>query len=269
MKFGVMVLLSLAVCCAAQERPELLPPQYHLAFSDDFRHLDLSPDGRGAHRWYEGIWFSHSHAPLRNIQSTPDGLKLTWTRGQTQPDTSISTFSRAGLKTHSWRYGYFEIRMKWNPIPGAWPAVWLIPALAQHMRESGEMDIFEGNSERLHDFSGTVHHWIEASHDPTRMEDRENNGRTNRFPLSDDVDFSQYHVYGMLWTPDRIAWYFDGRKLHSERAYDIFNHQDYCLIIGMQEGADWKAGNLGGVNADRMDLDIDWVHVWQLLVEQR
>src|SRR4051794_22394584 len=58
---------------------------YHLVFSDDFRAIDLSPDGAGAHTWYEGVWYSAHHAPLENIEANPFGLTLTWTRGQAQP----------------------------------------------------------------------------------------------------------------------------------------------------------------------------------------
>ena len=237
------------------------PPGYSVVFSDDFRNLDLSPDGGGAHRWYEGVWFSHHRAPISNIQSSEDGLKLIWRRGQEQADTSISTFSRNAQEVHKWRHGYFEIRMRWTPTRGAWPAVWLIPASAETLKESGEMDIFEGNGEHPLDFYGTVHHWVLGG--SGKMEDRENNGSSNRFIMPRDFDFTKFHTYGMLWTSDRITWYMDGKELHEERSYGIFSQQEYSLVIGMQEGVGWKAGNLQGVSADRMDLDVDWIKVWQ------
>lgn len=255
--------MASALPSPSQEQQPSFLSDYHVVFSDDFRHLDLSPDGEGAHTWYEGIWFSHKHAPLSNIRSGPDGLHLTWTRGQEQPDTSISTFSRKAKNVHAWRYGYFEVRMKWTPQRGAWPAVWLIPSVAGHLNESGEMDVFEGNGDHPREIYGTIHHWVEGHSRTSPMLDRENTGRSNRFSLPSHFDPAVYHVYAMLWTPDRISWYVDGAKLHEERAYSVFDRQDYCLVIGMQEGADWKPGNLDRVTAERLNLDVDWVRVWQ------
>lgn len=239
-------------------------PGYHLSFSEDFRHFDLSPDGRGAHTWYEGVWFSHHHAPAGNIVRTADGLRLSWTRGQQQPDTSISTFSREGATTRAWRYGYYEVRLRWTPVPGAWPAAWLIPNVAGHMRESGELDIFEGDGSAPQTFFGTLHHWQENPTAADRhMEDRENTGRSNRFRLPFGINPSEFHTYGMLWEPSRVTWFFDDKPLHSEAAYPIFGQQNYSLVIGMQEGSNWKEGSLDGVSAQRMDLDVQWVRIWQ------
>ena len=236
---------------------------YHLVFADDFKNLDLSPDGHGAHTWYEGIWFSKQHAPPDNIKRTADGLELTWTRGQGQPDTSISTFGRNGAASGSWRYGYYEVRMKWKPEPGAWPAVWLIPNVAGHLRESGEIDIFEGDGDTPRTFYGTLHHWQEAPGNPNSMVDSVNTGKSNRFGLPSGVNLEQFHTYGMLWEPNRVTWYFDDKALHSETSYPVFGTQNYCLIIGMQEGSNWKEGNLDRVDARQMNLDLQWVRIWQ------
>jgi hypothetical protein len=249
------------------------PPQvagYRLVFSDDFDTLDLSPDGKGVHKWYEGVWFSQHHAPLTNITVGQSAVSLVWKRGQEQPDTSIATFSRYSPSFHAWRYGYFEARMKWTPVRGAWPAVWLIPFqdstredVYGGVKESGELDIFEGDGKSRQSFYGTIHDWRQDPADPERMKDIANTGKSNHFPLPQETDFSQYHLYGMLWEAERITWFFDGEPLHSEKTYKIFDRQDYFLIIGMQEGSNWKAGDLTGVTAPQMTLTVDWVRVWQ------
>jgi len=236
---------------------------YHLVFSDDFRAIDLSPDGAGAHTWYEGVWYSANHAPLQNIEATPSGLTLTWTRGQAAPDTSVATFSLRGKSEHAWRFGYFEVRMKWKPEPGAWPAIWLLPNIRSAPQEMGELDIFEGNSELPSSYFGTIHHWKRDPADPTKMIDLQNSGSSTGFVLPPGTDFTQFHTYGFLWEPEKVTWYFDGKPMHTEPAYPIFSSQDYSLIIGMQAGAKWVLGNLDGVTADRMSLMVDWVRVWQ------
>jgi beta-glucanase (GH16 family) len=236
-------------------------PSYHLVFTEEFREFDLSPDGAGSHVWYEGVWFNPKHAPLANISASSSGLTLIWRRGQEAPDTSVTTLSHDLRHSRAWRYGYFEAHMKWDAVTGAWPAVWLIPvpdakgkATWKDTDESGELDIFEGQGSQPHTFFGTAHDWISLHDNPTK---------DNSFPLAQTVDFGQYHTYGLLWTPGKVTWYFDNRPLHSEPLPPIFDHQDYLVVISMQEGADWKPNNLAGVDAARMSLSVDWLHIWQ------
>lgn len=149
--------------------------------------------------------------------------------------------------------------MKWRPIKGAWPAFWLIPtqAVSDTPQESGEIDVFEGQGDEPHTYFGTIHHWFGSR-------DLENSSPRNYFALPASVDFSQFHTYGLLWLPGRMTWYFDGVPLHSESTYAIFDRQDYFLILSMQVGTDWRSGDLNGVSAQSLSLDVDWVRVWQL-----
>ena len=240
------------------------PPQaqgYKLAFAGEFDRLDLSPDGRGIHAWYEGIWFNHQHASRKNIFVANSMLCLEWERGQGAVDTSITTFSPQAGNNGAWRYGYFEARLRWDVVKGAWPAFWLIPvedATGQDIyngtKESGEIDIFEGQGDHPHVFYGTIHDWVNL---------RDHANKNNFFALPGNVDLSQFHTYGLLWTPGKVTWYLDNQPLHSESTPAIFDRQDFFLVLTMQEGDDWKAGNLSGVTAPRMTLNVDWVRVWQ------
>ena len=140
--FALFYALNDSVVFAAPP-PEL--SHYRLVFSDEFNTLDFGTgeDGsnRQSHTWYEGVWFSKRHAPSDCFRTANSELALTWHRAQPQVDSSISTFSRNNPHYHAWRYGFFEVRMKWQPEPGAWPAVWLIPvqAVGDGPLESGEI----------------------------------------------------------------------------------------------------------------------------------
>ena len=240
------------------------PPQaqgYKLLFADEFDGFDISPNGRGVHAWYEGVWFNRQHASRTNISAANSVLSLKWERGQPATDTSITTLSRDLRSYAAWRYGYFEARMRWDVVKGAWPAFWLIPVqdatghdFYNGSRESGEIDIFEGQGDHPHTFYGTVHDWVNL-HDQA--------SRNNAFALPGNLDFSQFHVYGLLWTPGQVTWYLDNQPLHSETTPAIFDRQDFFLVLGMQEGEDWSAGSLSGETAASMTLTVDWVRVWQ------
>jgi len=234
------------------------PPQasnYRLVFADEFNAPAIDSV------WHEGVWWYHKHAPLRNITTSDSALSLKWERGQEADDTSVATLGQHDPNFAAWRYGYFEARMRWDVTNGAWPAFWLIPAQDAHdqavyngTKETGEIDIFEGQGDHPHTFYGTIHDWVDL-HDHASKE--------NTFNLSRSTDFSQFHVYALLWTPGKVTWYLDNQPLHSEATPPIFDRQDFFLVLSMGEGQDWKAGNLSGVTAKNMKMDVDWVRVWQ------
>lgn len=241
--------------------PPLEAPTYRLVFNEDFNSLDAAFEGSEAHTWHEGVWFNHLHAPLANISVSDSVLSLTWRSGQDSPETSLSTFSRHGRETHAWRYGYFEARMKWNVVNGAWPAFWLIPiedaegrSTYNGLRESGEIDIFEGQGDQPETYFGTIHDWVNL---------KDTSNADNRFTLSQGFDFSQFHSYGLLWQPGKVTWYLDQRALHSESTPAIFDKQDFFIVLSMREGANWTAGDMRDVTSRKMALQVDWVRVWQ------
>jgi beta-glucanase (GH16 family) len=230
-------------------------------FRDDFDSLDFSPDRVGKHTWYEGVWFNQRHAPISNISVSGSVLSLKWQSTQQSSDTSITSYSNTEHYGQHWRYGYFEARMKWNVVPGAWPAVWLIPvedaegrSTYNGRRESGEIDIFEGQGDRPHTYFGTIHDWV-------NLESTAN--ENNHFALPDSVDFSQFHVYGVLWTPGTVAWYLDDHLLHSEKTPAIFDQQSFFLVLSMQQGLNWKRGDGSARTRSDLVLNVDWVRVWQ------
>lgn len=245
------------------------PPQasgYRLAFQDNFRALDLSKDQSGNHTWYPNVFFEHNRPPLENIEASDSGLSLTWRSTQGSSDTSIETSSPTGKYSHAWKYGYFEVRMKWQAVPGAWPALWMIPVESAQgvdfyngQHDSGEVDIFEGQGDHPSTFYGTIHHWIGGK----QVESSGDGPPRNAFGLSYRNDFSQYHTYGLLWEPGKMTWFYDDKPLHSEKTYPVFDRRRYMLILAMQEGAKWVAGDRSGVSANAMTMKVDWVRVWQ------
>ncbi len=77
------------------------------------------------------------------------------------------------------------------------------------------------------------------------------------------VDFHFYedfHTYGMLWTPEEITWFLDGKKYFS-RKNDVFNRPLHvCFDCEVQ--CDWA-----GIPKDEdlpSTFEIDWVHVYKI-----
>ena len=155
-----------------------------------------------------------------------------WQQGQGPDDTSIETFAQNNSNYRAWRYGYFEARMKWDVTTGAWPAFWLTPVetalgldFYNGVQEQGEFDIFEGQGDEPHTFFGTIHDWKNGVGTANS---------NNTWPLGQSVDFSQYHTYGMLWTPGQVTWYFDNQPLMSAPTPAVVDQQHYLMILAMQ-----------------------------------
>lgn len=229
-------------------------PGYHLAFHDEFDTLSLSPNGYGNYSWYNPGMYWESAAPYSNIYDNNSILNLDWDRGQSPSDTSIATAAKDGSYYRAWRYGYFEARMRWDTVVGAWPAFWMIPEQGINCNgcETGELDIFEGQGAYPTTFWGNIHDWSNGS-----------NRSQGRGVNLGSVDLSQFHTYGALWTPGQVSWYFDNQYLFSEPTYPVFDQQNYYLILGSQEGVNWQYGNLNGVTASTIKVNVDWVRVWQ------
>ncbi len=234
---------------------------YTLSFSDDFSAFDLSPDGTGDYTWYPGIWWETRPVPFNASIDSPF-LDLAWTAAQTPPDTTISSCAPKGGVCHAFRYGYFEVRMKWDVTTGAWPALWMIPTQSfVSAPETGELDLFEGQGDpaNAQTFFGTIHDWQTIN---GKAVDVANNGGHNAFAIP-GVDFSALHTYGVLWVPGQVTWYFDDQPVLTSPTYPIFDQQTYYLMLSAQEGANWTSGNTAGVSASSINLYVAWVHVWQ------
>ena len=240
------------------------PPQaagYRLMFFDDFVNLNLSPNGSGLYAWYKGLPWETPPAQF-NASVDSSVLTLAWEKGQKLAETTIKSCSHNGQHCPAFRYGYFEARMKWDVTTGAWPAFWMLPAQSiSGATETGELDVFEGQGDPYDSqtYYGTIHDWVVKNGAAT---DVANNGHANHYKIP-GVDFSAWHTYGVLWVPGKVTWYFDDQPIITATTYPIFDQQNFFLLLGSQEGASWTLGNLKNVTSSGMNLNVDWVRVWQ------
>jgi len=100
------------------------------------------------------------------------------------------------------QYGYFEIRSKNPKGTGFWPAFWLVST----EKWPPEIDIFEfytKNPSKLH----TTQHWLDKK------------GKKKMQPKNTKIDDASedFHTYAMEWTPKKITWYYDNKKIRSTK----------------------------------------------------
>jgi beta-glucanase (GH16 family) len=205
----------------AQEPPATPPTDWPLSFDEEFgtagpypsAWMQLYPWGAHFisgmdHEWQyyvdQATGASTGINPFSisgNILSiTADHTPATfYTFLENQPYTSgvINTYS-----SFSQTYGYFEARMRVPAGKGLWPTLWLMPT---NNTWPPEIDIMESYSENPKVYHVTVH-------------SPDANGEDIAATYSATVPANittGYHIYGALWTPSYIAFYFDNALVWS------------------------------------------------------
>jgi beta-glucanase (GH16 family) len=107
----------------------------------------------------------------------------------------------------AFRYGYYEARMKIPPGAGWHTSFWMM----LYNRKGGttpatacqELDVIENDSIHKNSYGVNIHKW--------KTEHISFGGKTVKTP---DLS-AAFHVYGCLFTPDRVTYYFDGDPVQS------------------------------------------------------
>ena len=110
-------------------------------------------------------------------------------------------------------YGYFEIRCKLPVNRGAFPAFWLWDSSDNNYRE---IDVFEfswsfpNSSPRY--FQGQIYYYNGTK--PANYLDY-TFGRYGYTIPTAQPDLTNWHTYGVEWSPKRVIWYFDNIQVGS------------------------------------------------------
>lgn len=213
-----------------------------MVFEEQFERLDLRtpdhPDGRWDTRFHFGGRTLPTNGELE-LYVDPEFLGLGLNPFAAGPGALTISADRAprdllgkldghpyisGLLTsqHSFAqtYGYFEIRARLPAGKGLWPAFWLLPVSREWPPEIDVFEVLGDNPRRLY---MTVH--------STRA-------KTAGFDALVADMSADFHDYGVLWTRETIAWYFDGRRM-AATATPADLHQPMYLLINLAVGGRW------------------------------
>jgi hypothetical protein len=152
-------------------------------------------------------------------------------------------------KSFSQLYGYFEIRTKLPFGKGLWPAFWMVPIRDKTLPP--EIDVFEAIGDDPNRVYSTVH-WGKS----------QAAAEQKSFPV-DVADYSQWHTYGVLWTPDRITWYIDGRQTVSATEGAAQMRTPMYVLLNLSIGGKWP-GNPDATTPFPATMQVDYVRVWKL-----
>ncbi|WP_181373060.1 family 16 glycosylhydrolase [Massilia glaciei] len=158
-----------------------------------------------------------------------------------------------------WKHGRFEARIKTPKGSGMWSAFWMLPAnTTVGWPASGEIDIQEATGQKSMFHLGSIHYGSSNTN---------HQFLTSHIYKQPDSWADAFHVYSVVWSPNKISWYIDDVLYATKTPSDMANPADwtfenyqYYLILNMAVG-----GTLGGtVDATALPqtLQADYVRVY-------
>ena len=237
---------------------------YSLTFADEFDADSITADGG------EGPWLAPVHddfgeavldPPNGRTYSIDDGvltIRATRSRDGVWHGGNIQTVDRLG-RGFAQQYGYFEARMKFPDMPGAWCAFWL-KSQAEHWDRTmirTEIDVVEWYGGDPTGHHRTVHLR------PPRSKQFITPGRLaehwwlSNFSRHEGLA-GEWHTYGVAVTPDLVTVYVDRREVARFPTLDEFRTPLYPLLslTLYQEDLD-KA-------VPPIDMQVDYVRIYAL-----
>lgn len=141
--------------------------------------------------------------------------------------TPIYYYSGAITTIPFHKYGYFEIRCKLPVNRGAFPAFWLWNDSVSYQ----EIDVFEysWNITNRGDSVGTPRYFEGQIYYGTTNSHPKYGGFGYQIPVQ-DPDLTNWHTYGLEWTPGRVLWYFDNKLVNSYTGDKVPNIRMYLMV---------------------------------------
>ncbi|MFT3738326.1 MAG: family 16 glycosylhydrolase [Breznakibacter sp.] len=240
-----------------------VPDGYKLVWQDEFTDASLSMPDESLW-WYEVWGPGYVNNELQRYVKGKQGNDVT---AEVSNGTLKIHAKKAGNEVisarvntiASWKYGYFEARLKLPKGKGTWPAFWMMPKQEGTWPDCGEIDIMEEVGYNPNYVSSSIH-CKAYNHTIGTQKTKETLISTAQ---------TEFHVYALEWTEDFIQTYVDGKELFyfaNDKKGDKntwpFNAAFY-LKLNLAWGGDW--GGAQGVDESALPAtyEIDYVRVFQ------
>ena len=247
------------------------PDPSHLVWSDEFDGPGRSlPDparwtydvGTGNWGWGNGELQYYTEADPANASVEGGILSIRAVRRE-KDGTEYTSARLVTRELGDWTYGRFLIRARLDRCTGlgTWPAIWMLPTDRTYggWPSSGEIDIMEMVGYEPGMVHGTVH--TEAY----------NHGLGTQVGSRTAVELEGWHVYEVMWTPNRVDFVVDGRKYHEFARVAGGTYREwpfdrrFHLLLNVAVGGQWGGAmgvDPGAFEGDGQVMEVDWVRVY-------
>jgi hypothetical protein len=153
-------------------------------------------------------------------------------------------------------YGRVDVRAKMPEGKGIWPALWMLGSnyVSIGWPRCGETDIMELLGHEPSIVHGTVH-WFSNEH----------LSRTNSYTLSNGKFSSGFHLFSVVWTPNKLIWMVDKQQyfyLTREEIPSFPFDLPQFIICNVAVGGNWP-GVPDETTVFPQHMIVDYVRVYQ------
>ena len=241
---------------------------WHLLWGDEFNGPDVDQgswtaeigDGGPQNPGWGNAEAEYYTGRPENLSIVNDGA-LSVLRIRARPERLGGKFyTSARIKTQekrSFLFGRVEARIKLPAGKGLWPAFWLLGDSISTVGwpECGEIDILEMRGGNDNAVLGTIH-WKGA--------DGYHASSIPGVARLSTGDFAEhYHLFGLEWNQEEVAWFLDGKKYASQPVSDpgkaAFRTGMFFVILNLAVGGRFLGNEIPPVGWKEADMLVDWV----------
>ncbi|WP_160168571.1 glycoside hydrolase family 16 protein [Catenovulum agarivorans] len=200
--------------------------------------------------------------------------------GQQEGDEPAGVVQYTGggiISNKLFRYGYYEARLKTPKGAGWHTSFWMMkdltvdkdpsdlefdPLASKDITSHIELDPFENDSIDPQHYQTDAHQWKPepGTEDPGRTQ---NKVGTKQIRFTDDTVFTDFHVYGLEFTPTHLRYFFDG-KMVSETEFPAskYKHNDINIWL---TGLGTFLGNTKAIDDSMLpeQIQVDYVRFFE------
>lgn len=221
--FTLFLFISIISSCAGKSKDKVaetgdssfVPAGYRLVWSDEFDATKVAsfPDSKkwdyevGGGGWgnKERQYYVPAYYQTDTTAFVQNGILNIRAFKLEEPVDSYQYISARMTTKENWKYGYFEGRMKLPEGIGTWPAFWMLPINLETWPLDGEIDIME----HVGSYPDSIHISIHTQKYNHAI------GTQKTAITKTENSQSEFHVYGLEWTPYIIKGYIDGVECFS------------------------------------------------------
>jgi beta-glucanase (GH16 family) len=243
-------------------------------FSDDFNGSSLSARKWATRYVYADGTLGHLNDEQQSYGENENHVLSSGALSLVAKSLGNGDYSSGMIRSRqTFYYGYFEARVFLPNARGVWPAFWLNSDYDAdgRLKWPPEIDAFEYVINGDTETPDMLHSGVAVRDEPARggtwlYRDPAFNQQWTFFRAGAALN-TDWQVIGLLWKPDSVTMYLNGRKLYTRTYRWLYDGKDPAgpahVILNLAVGGSWAG--LHGVDDARFPqaLKVDYVRVCQ------